>query len=144
MHRERKSGKKLLGPSACEAHVITTTLQKHYTFWPYFSRIHRMYFVSMKIQFPSRVFTSLQNSPGGVSIENTFLTEDIDVVDTQLSSITEVAQSWNLDIDHILSGIFCCAASKDGKQTVTKDSSDQLFSAAGRWSLQTCTSYICK
>ena len=65
----------------------------------------------MEVQLPPSIFSSLQDPPRGVSIKHSFLTEDINVVDTQLPGLTELPKSWDLNIDHVLRSIFCRAAS---------------------------------
>ena len=68
----------------------------------------------MEVQLPPSIFSSLQDPPRGVGIKHSFLTEDINVVDTQLPGLTELPKSWDLNIDHVLCSIFCRAAS-DGE-----------------------------
>ena len=46
----------------------------------YLSRVHRVEFISMEVDIPASLFASLEDSPTGVCVKHTLLTEHINVV----------------------------------------------------------------
>ena len=65
----------------------------------------------MEIQLPPGVFPGAEDPSRGIRIKDPFLAEDIDVVDAEFASGTELSECGDLDIYHVLSCILCRASS---------------------------------
>ena len=69
----------------------------------------------MEIDLPPQILPCPQDPPRGICVKYSLLTKHINAVDGERARVTEILQSWDLNIDDVLGGHFSCTAPRNKK-----------------------------